>query len=131
VPSSVRARSAKRSAAQRCGGVPAYYANSRYQFYGQLEQAEALALQAAAVGRWDTAEQHFAAAAEIHERLGAKLFLARTWMNWGSALLARGEASDAQRGRQLLQRAAELARHHGGGAVERDAEALLADPLGV
>ena len=90
-----------------------------------------LGVLAATLGRWDAAEQHFAAAAEIHERLGAKLFLARTWMNWGRALLARGEVADVQRARELLQRAAELARQHGGGAVERDAEALLADPLGV
>jgi tetratricopeptide (TPR) repeat protein len=90
-----------------------------------------LGVLAATLQRWDAAEQHFAAAAEMHERLGAKLFLARTWMNWSRMLLARGDASDVQRARAMLEQAAELARQHGGAAVKRDAEALLADPLGV
>lgn len=90
-----------------------------------------LGVLAATLERWDDAEQHFAAAAEIHKRLGAKLFLARTWLNWGDALLARGDPADSQRARELLQRAVELARQHGGGAVERAAEALLAAPLGA
>jgi class 3 adenylate cyclase/tetratricopeptide (TPR) repeat protein len=90
-----------------------------------------LGVLAATLERWDVAEQHFAVAAEIHERLGANLFLARTWMNWSRALLARGQPSDTQRARAMLQQASELARKHGGGAVQRDAEALLADPLGV
>ncbi len=103
--------------------------NSILTVTGSVERT--LGLLAATLGRWDAAEQHFAAAAETHERLGAKLFLARTWMNWGRALLARREPSDSERAVALLRRASELAREHGGGAVVRDAEALLTDPLGV
>ncbi len=77
------------------------------------------------------AEQHFGAAAEVHERLDAKIFLARTWMNHGRALLARGRATDRERATGLLKNAIELARKSGGGAVVRDAEALLADSLTV
>jgi len=62
-------------------------------------------------------------AAEVHERIGAPLFLARTWMNWGQGLTARGDGKGA---RDLLERAAERARAHGGAAIEREAEDLLA-----
>jgi class 3 adenylate cyclase/tetratricopeptide (TPR) repeat protein len=95
---------------------------------GSVERT--LGILAAALERWDVAEQHFSAAAEIHERLGAKLFLARTWTNWAGVLLARGGNDDSERAHELLHRAVELAGLHGGAAVERDAEALLAKPLG-
>ncbi|MBV9309303.1 MAG: AAA family ATPase [Solirubrobacterales bacterium] len=96
---------------------------------GSVERV--LGVLAATLGRWEDADEHFAKAAELHERLGAKLFLARTWMNWARALLARGEASDAEHAAELLERATELARGLGGGAVVREAEALRAKPLGV
>jgi class 3 adenylate cyclase/tetratricopeptide (TPR) repeat protein len=96
---------------------------------GSVERT--LGVLAATLERWEQAEQHFAAAAEYHERVGAKLFLARTWLNWGGAILARGEAADSERGRELIGRAAELAREHGSGAIVRDAEALIAHHVGV
>ncbi len=49
----------------------------------------------------------------------------------GGALLARGEAGDADRGRELIERAVELAREHGSGAIVRDAEALIAHHAGA
>ncbi len=96
---------------------------------GSVEQT--LGILAATLERWEDAEQHFAAAAEYHERVGAKLFLARTWLNWGGALLARGQAADSERARKLIERAAGLAREQGGGAIVRDAEALIANHAGV
>ena len=96
---------------------------------GSVERT--LGVLAATLERWEFAEQHFVSAAEMHERLQAKLFLARTWMNHGRMLLARGEAPDRERAVELLRRAVELARQHGGGAVVHDAEELLTDPLGV
>ncbi len=96
---------------------------------GSVERT--LGVLAATLERWEDAEQHFAAAAEIHERLGAKLFLARTWLNWGGALLARGEEADSERALDLIERATELAREHGSGAIVRDAEALIAHHAGV
>jgi hypothetical protein len=50
---------------------------------------------------------------------------------WLIEHLERDGSSDSRRAQELLWRAAELARQHRGGAVEREAEALLADPLGV
>jgi class 3 adenylate cyclase/tetratricopeptide (TPR) repeat protein len=88
-----------------------------------------LGVLAATLERWEDAERHFTAAAEFHEHVGAKLFLARTWMNHGRTLLARGDPADRERAVGLLERAAELSRRHGGGAVEHAAEALLAAPL--
>jgi class 3 adenylate cyclase/tetratricopeptide (TPR) repeat protein len=103
--------------------------NSAVTVSGSVERT--LGLLAATLERWEEAEQHFAAAAEYHERVDAKLFLARTWLNWGGAVLARGQAGDAERGRELIERAAGLAREQGGGAIVRDAEALIANHAGV
>jgi len=82
-----------------------------------------LGVLAATLERWEPADRHFAAASEVHDRIGAPLFLARTCMNWGRALAARG---DEERGRDRLERAVELARRHGGAAIEREAAGLLA-----
>jgi tetratricopeptide (TPR) repeat protein len=81
-----------------------------------------LGVLAATREQWDTADQHFSAATKVHERLGAPLFLARTSMNWGRSLAARG---DVEAARDRLERAAELARAHGGAAIEREASGLL------
>src|SRR5205807_2350119 len=54
-----------------------------------------LGVLAATLERWDAAHEHFSLAAEVHERIGAPLFLARTWMNWGRALTARGDQEGA------------------------------------
>ena len=82
-----------------------------------------LGVLAATLERWELADRHFAAASEVHERIAAPLFLARTWMNWGRALTSRG---DEERGRDRLERAAELARRHDGAAIERETAGLLA-----
>jgi tetratricopeptide (TPR) repeat protein len=88
-----------------------------------------LGVLAATLGRWGAAEDHFARAQEIHERIGARLSSARTWMNHGRALLMRGEHADRERAAELLRRAVALATDLGGAAIVRDAEQLLADPL--
>jgi class 3 adenylate cyclase/tetratricopeptide (TPR) repeat protein len=81
-----------------------------------------LGVLAATTGRLDAAERHLAAAADVHETLGAPLFLARTWLNWGRAV----QPADPERARDLLNRAAALADAHGGAAITREAEGLLA-----
>ncbi len=96
---------------------------------GSVERT--LGVLAATLERWEDAEQHFAAAADYHQRVGATLFLARTWLNWGGALLAHGQAADSERGRDMIERAAELAREHGSGAIVRDAKAMIANHAGV
>ena len=55
------------------------------------------ALSPATLERYEQAERHFAAAAEIEERLGAQLFLARTHASWARALIARGRPEDLER----------------------------------
>ena len=82
-----------------------------------------LGVLATTLERWEAADEHFAAAASVHERVGAPLFLARTWMNWGRSYALRG---DAERSRELFERAVELAGAHGGAAIVREAEELLA-----
>ncbi len=103
--------------------------NSAITVVGSVERT--LGVLAATLERWEDAEQHFAAAAELHERVGAKLFLARTWLNHGRMLLDRGQESDRERGVGQVQRAAELARELGGGAIVRDAEALIGERAAV
>jgi hypothetical protein len=83
-------------------------------------------LLAAAVGRHDDADRHFAAAEELATRMRALPALARVRCDHGLALVARG-GSDAAAPR--LAAAAELARELGMASVERRAvEATDAAP---
>jgi hypothetical protein len=66
------------------------------------------------------AEIHFAVAAEIEERLGAPLLLARTRASWARALIARGRPEDLDRAQQMLEQAEETAERLGGGLVARE-----------
>jgi hypothetical protein len=65
---------------------------------------------AAVLGRHAEADGHFAVAAEVHKRIGAPVFLARTRLAWASSLLAQGSALAAMRARRLLEQAAADAR---------------------
>jgi tetratricopeptide (TPR) repeat protein len=69
---------------------------------------------------YEQAERHFAAAAEIEERLGAPLFLARTHAGWAHALIARGRPEDLDRAQRMLEQAEETATRLGGGLVTRE-----------
>jgi hypothetical protein len=64
--------------------------------------AHDLGLLAATLGRYDDAESHFAAAAEVEERIGALLTLVHTRLEWARMLLARRDAGDVERARNLL-----------------------------
>ncbi len=103
------------------------FVTSIFTVSGSMERV--LGLLAATLERWEDAERHLLAATQIHERLRANLFLARTWMNHGQMLLMRDDPGDRERAAELLRDAVALAREHGGGAVVRDAEALLNDRL--
>ncbi|HEX4187386.1 MAG TPA: AAA family ATPase [Solirubrobacteraceae bacterium] len=98
-------------------------------FSGQVVQAGfivygssdwALGTLASTLERYEQAEDHFAAAAEIEERLGAPLFLARTHTGWARTLIARGQPEDINRARQILEQAEEVASRLGGGLVIRE-----------
>ncbi len=83
--------------------------------------AWALGTLATTLGRYEQAEDHFAAAAEIEERFGAPLFLARTHVGWARALIARGRPEDLERAQHMLEQAEEVAERLGGGLVSREA----------
>ena len=55
-----------------------------------------LAMTAAAMGRHDDADRHFAAAIELCERAEAPLWIARTHFDWGRVLTDRGDAAAAR-----------------------------------
>jgi hypothetical protein len=80
----------------------------------------ALSALATTLERYVQAVGHFAAAAEIEERFGAPLFLARTHMCWARALIARGRPEDLDRARQMLAQAEKTAERLGAGLVTRE-----------
>jgi hypothetical protein len=82
-----------------------------------------LAMLAVRAGWPERAEQHFAAAHEQHDRLGATAWLARTRLEWARSLLAAGELGQA---RILLAEARASAEQMGAADVLVAAETLLA-----
>ncbi len=80
----------------------------------------ALGRLAATLERYEQAEEHFAAAAEIEERFGAPLLLARTHAGWARALLARGQPEDLDRAQQMLEQAEEVAGRLGAAGIARE-----------
>ena len=79
---------------------------------------------ASSLGRYGEAELHFAQAEAVHRRLGARYFLARTHWAWAEMLVARGQAEDTARARDLAGRAAVEASTLGYGRVETQARSL-------
>ena len=86
--------------------------------YGTI--AWALGTLAATLERHEQAEGHFAAAAEIEERLGAPLFLARTRADWARVLIARGRFEDRDRAQHMLNQAENTTARLGGELVIRE-----------
>ncbi len=82
--------------------------------------AWALGTLAATLERYEEAEGHFAAAAEIEERLGAPLFLARTRAGWARTLIARGRPEDRERAARMLEQAEEVAERLGAELITRE-----------
>ena len=96
------------------GALPGQLAGGGLVF-GSIDWA--LGTLATTLERYEQAEDHFAAAAEIDERLGAPLLLARTRAGWARALIARGRPEDLERARHMLEQAEETAARLGGGLV--------------
>jgi class 3 adenylate cyclase/tetratricopeptide (TPR) repeat protein len=84
-----------------------------------------LGLLSSVLGRHQEADDHFADAARINQRIGAPTWQARTHLEWARVLLARRQLGDAARARALLRQALASARELGLGAVDRQAVALL------
>jgi class 3 adenylate cyclase/tetratricopeptide (TPR) repeat protein len=97
---------------------PSQFAVSGSLAYGSI--AWALGMLSTTLERYEQAEDHFAAAAEIEEGLGAPLFLARTHAGWARALIARGRPEDLERAQQMLEHAEETAERLGGGLVTHE-----------
>jgi DNA-binding SARP family transcriptional activator len=87
----------------------------------------ALATLAAGAGWPDKAEQHFSAAHEQHERLGATGWLARTQLGWARFVL---EAAEPDRALALLARAREGAEEMGVADVVTAVDKLLSELAG-
>ena len=85
-----------------------------------------LGLLATEMGAWDAAEEHFGAAAEANQRLGATAFLARSYFGHARMLVRRGRGGDEPGARRLLDRAAALAGSMGMTRLMEDIEALAA-----
>lgn len=85
---------------------------------------------AGALGRFDDAEQHFAAASPVHERIGAPLFEARNLLYWAQMLVARNTQDDAVRARAMLERARTTARELGAATIVRAATDLMSTAAG-
>ena len=86
---------------------------------------------AALLGRADRAAEHFTAAEAAHRALGAPLLLARTLLARGAWLTHAGGAEEAAAAADLLTHSVRLARRHGSAAIEREACALLGEPVGA
>jgi len=81
--------------------------------------------------RYEQAENHFAVAAEIEERFGAPLFLARTRTGWARALIARGRPEDRERAQRMLEQSEETAERLGGELVTREVAECRATLLAI
>jgi DNA-binding SARP family transcriptional activator/tetratricopeptide (TPR) repeat protein len=67
--------------------------------------ARYLGLLASTINHWDDAERHFEAALTTNERMGARPWLAHTEADYAAMLIARDARGDADRARQLIDRA--------------------------
>lgn len=81
---------------------------------------------AAALGRWDEAEQLFGQALDLSERLGAPTFVAVTRVAWAQALKTRGTTGDGERARELATLSLATAEELGLGRVEELSRRVLA-----
>jgi class 3 adenylate cyclase/tetratricopeptide (TPR) repeat protein len=86
--------------------------------------AQHLGMLATTTGRFCDAEEHFRAAEATHARLGARQWLAWTWLEWARMLLARRQPGDLERAHELLAQALGSARELRLRNIERRALAL-------
>ena len=85
-----------------------------------------LGILAGVLGHWEEAERSFADALEMHVRMGARPWVARTELAWAEMLLARGEPGDEAAARARLAEAIVLADALGMVALAQRARALVA-----
>ena len=80
---------------------------------------------AAAMRSWELAEGHFISALAMHERMGARPWVARTQLAYAEMLLARRRRGDKARARELLADAVLTADALGMGVVAQRARELV------
>jgi class 3 adenylate cyclase len=97
---------------------PSQFAVSGSLAYGSI--ASALGALCTTLERYEQAEGHFAAAAELEQRFGAPVFLARTHVGWGRALIARGGPGDLDRAKPMLALAEQAAERLGAQGIVRE-----------
>lgn len=88
--------------------------------------AHDLGLLATVLERYDEAEEHFAAAVEVQDRIGARGTVVHTRLEWARMLQRRGRPEDTPRARTLLEEAKAGAREVSIPAVEARIGQLLA-----
>lgn len=106
-----------------------HFAVSGSLAYGSI--AWALGSLATTMEHYEQAEEHFVAAAELEERLGAPMFLARTQASWARALIGRGRPAEVGRAGSLLDQAAEAARRLGAEGLTREVTLCRAKLAGI
>jgi DNA-binding SARP family transcriptional activator/tetratricopeptide (TPR) repeat protein len=84
-----------------------------------------LGILAGAMRSWELAEGHFINALAMHERMGAKPWVARTQLAYAEMLLARRKRGDKARARELLADAVLIADALGMGVVAQRARDLV------
>jgi tetratricopeptide (TPR) repeat protein len=84
-----------------------------------------LGILASAMHSWDLAESHFISALAMHERMGARPWVARTQLAYAEMLLQRRRRGDKARAQELLADAVLIADALGMGVVADRARALV------
>jgi hypothetical protein len=97
--------------------------------YGAIDWA--LGMLAGTVEHYEEADRHFVACAEIDERLGAPLFLARTRVGHARTLIARGRTEDFDPARQMLEQAEDTATRLAAGLITREVAECRAELAAV
>jgi DNA-binding SARP family transcriptional activator/tetratricopeptide (TPR) repeat protein len=87
--------------------------------------ARLLGILAAAMRSWELAEGHFISALAMHERMGARPWVARTQLAYAEMLLTRRRRGDKARARELLADAVLIADALGMGVVAQRARDLV------
>jgi sugar phosphate isomerase/epimerase len=85
-----------------------------------------LGLLATVLERYDEAEEHFAVAVEVQDRMGAQGMVVHTRLAWARMLLRRAGTNDASKARTLLEEAKVGAREVKIPAIEARIDELLA-----
>jgi orotidine-5'-phosphate decarboxylase len=77
------------------------------------------------MGRVEESETYFAEALQLHERLRAPFFIARTRLEWGRMLLQPSSVQNLTRAEEHIRQAQGIAHEHGYDGIATSAAALM------